>query len=505
MGYLQLLRACFGAIVLFSIVAAPRYVGASLAELGLATGAYLLVTATSEGFRRMGRGRGLGIVTTMLLMDGVYLGWVLFSTGGGASPLRFLIFVHLIAVTLLASYRTGLKIALWHSLLFFVVFYAEAAGLLHARAAAKAASAAHFHTDSLFFALSIWLVAIGTATFSAINERELRRRKMDLEALAAMAEELETTTEPEAAAGVFLDHLCRTFGFKRGLVLGGRHEDLELLAYKGPETPPAVREEPDGSIAEAWGARSPVLVKRLDPKRDPRISTLLPFVRNVVVVPLFAERQPIGAVVVEHASPRIERRVVDMAAQFAAHAALALSRAWALQQMQKMADTDALTGVPNRRSFETSLERELSRSHRSGEQLTLALFDVDRFKSLNDEFGHQTGDEVLKEVAAALASACRDFDLPARYGGEEFAVILPSCSVKESLVVAERLRHAVARIITVRPITVSAGVATFPTHATDAPSLIKAADEALYESKRLGRDRVTRSRRRGRVKSRSEV
>jgi diguanylate cyclase (GGDEF)-like protein len=160
-----------------------------------------------------------------------------------------------------------------------------------------------------------------------------------------------------------------------------------------------------------------------------------------------------------------------------------------------MADTDGLTGIANRRSFETMLERELSRAQRNGDQVTLVMLDVDNFKKLNDTHGHQTGDEVLKLVAQSLVINCRGFDTPARYGGEEFAVILPSCSSKESLIAGERLRGGVGQAPTPVPVSASAGAATFPTHAGDAESLIKAADEALYESKRSGRDRLTRSRR----------
>jgi diguanylate cyclase (GGDEF)-like protein len=165
-----------------------------------------------------------------------------------------------------------------------------------------------------------------------------------------------------------------------------------------------------------------------------------------------------------------------------------------------MAETDALTGVANRRTFEDVLAREFSRAERGGEPLTLVMLDVDHFKKLNDTHGHQVGDEVLKGVARALDHRSRDFDTVARYGGEEFAVILPGCSSKEAVAVAERLRSGVseAGAEIAEPVTASAGVATFPSHAGDVTELIRAADEALYESKRAGRDRVTRSRRRPR-------
>jgi diguanylate cyclase (GGDEF)-like protein len=216
-----------------------------------------------------------------------------------------------------------------------------------------------------------------------------------------------------------------------------------------------------------------------------------------VVVPLFAEGQPLGVLAVEHGQKtrRIERRIVDMILQFASHGALALRNAWLMEQVQRMADTDGLTGIANRRAFQGMLERELSRAQRNGDPVTLVMLDVDRFKDLNDTHGHQAGDEVLKVVAASLVENCRDFDTPSRYGGEEFAVILPTCSSKESLIAGERLRKGIGDAEGPLPVTASAGAATFPVHAGDAESLIKAADEALYESKRAGRNRLTRSRR----------
>ena len=112
--------------------------------------------------------------------------------------------------------------------------------------------------------------------------------------------------------------------------------------------------------------------------------------------------------------------------------------------MQRLAATDGLTKIANRRTFEATLEREVARATRSAEHLSLVMVDIDHFKALNDMHGHQAGDEVLRNVAAALAIECRDFDTPARYGGEEFAVVLPGCGPEEARGIAERLRQAVA-------------------------------------------------------------
>ena len=507
MGYLQALRVVFAVVVLASAIFAQRVIDATLADVTLFTAGYLLLSATAEGLRRAGRGRGLAVVGGMLLIDGVYLAWVTYATGGSTSPLRFLLYLHLIAVTLLASYRTGLKIALWHSLLFFVVFYAQAAGMLEP--VEEAAEKGTIQGSAAFRVLTFFVFALGTAAFSSINERELRRRKGDLEALTDMAHAMESESDASGVATSLLNKVCDTFGFKRGVVIAAPNGgNPSLMAFRGPGDAPEAKAGVDAVMQRAWDAHETVLVKQLDQEADPQLSTLLPFARNVVVTPLFAEGQPLGVLAVEYtpgSGPRIERRVVAMITQFCSHAALALRNAWLMQQVQTMADTDALTGVSNRRTFESVLEREISRAGRSGEQVTLVMFDIDHFKSINDTHGHQMGDEVLKKVAATLMDGCRDFDVPARYGGEEFAMILPSCSSKESLVVAERLRRAIGEADNPVPITASAGVATFPTHAGDPERLIAAADEALYESKRAGRDRVTRSRRRGATTSGKKV
>ena len=149
--------------------------------------------------------------------------------------------------------------------------------------------------------------------------------------------------------------------------------------------------------------------------------------------------------VLEHTGgAKIERRVVTGLERSASYAALALRNAWLLEQVQRLAATDGLTKIANRRTFESTLEREVARATRSAEHLSLVMVDLDYFKALNDTHGHQAGDEVLRNVAAALSCECRDFDTAARYGGEEFVVILPGCNADEAFVIAERLRAAVA-------------------------------------------------------------
>ena len=496
MGYMQGLRATFALAVIGSALAVPDFIGASLTDMVFVSAAYLLVSLVVEtGRRRLGR-RAIAIVDGMLLVDAVYLALVAYATGGTQSPLRFLVYLHIIAVTLLTSYRTGLKIAIWHALLFFVTFYAQASGLLPPL---EADAGAGPQTPSFFNVVPLLLVAGATMAFSSINERELRRRKSDLEALTHTAERLEDASDPREVAQIVLEGAAGASAIPRGvLVAAPPGRPPGLLAYHGELSPPTeMPASVDSVVQKAWETHAPRLVRKLDPVEDAYLAALMPDAVNVAVIPLFAEGQPIGAVVVQHPSrsQRVERRAIATLSQFAAHASLALRNSWLLQEIQKMAATDGLTGIANRRTFEEVLEREISRARRNGEQVTLVMLDIDHFKKLNDTHGHQTGDEVLRSAAAALAHRCRDFDTPARYGGEEFAVILPSCSPRESLVAGDRLRTAISDADLPVEVTASAGVATFPVHASDPQGLIKAADEALYESKRSGRDRVTRSRR----------
>jgi diguanylate cyclase (GGDEF)-like protein len=162
-----------------------------------------------------------------------------------------------------------------------------------------------------------------------------------------------------------------------------------------------------------------------------------------------------------------------------------------VRRLEDTARTDTLTGMPNRRAFDERLALELERAARTGEPLSLLVGDVDRFKTLNDRFGHAAGDTALAAIGRVLMSECRAIDVPARIGGEEFAVVLPGTRGPGALGTAERLRVAVSQISDHdgRPLTISFGVAEHPTHGSSAHLLLGSADSALYAAKEAGRDR----------------
>jgi two-component system cell cycle response regulator len=163
-----------------------------------------------------------------------------------------------------------------------------------------------------------------------------------------------------------------------------------------------------------------------------------------------------------------------------------------LDSCQEAAFTDHLTGLANRRRFERQLEREVARTERYGRPFCLLLMDIDNFKDVNDTHGHDAGDEALRRVANVIQSGTRGIDTGARIGGDEFAVILPETDLVHGLEVAERLRAAIAAL-DFNPaghITASLGAAELPTCARTGEELRTAADAALYEAKRGGRDRA---------------
>jgi len=165
------------------------------------------------------------------------------------------------------------------------------------------------------------------------------------------------------------------------------------------------------------------------------------------------------------------------------------------EELERLSASDSLTGLSNRRILTQRLSEELLRSQRQSHSFTVLMLDVDHFKKYNDAYGHPAGDEVLKKVANILRNCTRAGDCTARYGGEEFAVLLSGKSGDTALQLAERIRTRVAAEEFVGgKVTISGGIAEFPHHGHTADAVISSADEALYEAKREGRNRVVFAR-----------
>ena len=497
MGYLLLLRIAMASVAVTWSAIRPEALGTPFAVLAAVSVSYVVVAALAELLRRRATRYGFAVLSTLLILDGLYLAYAMYVTGATQSPIRFLIYLHLVAVSLLASYRTGLKIALWHSLLLFVVLYGQAAGLFPPVDVIPGRGI-DFDRMPVLNVTSFWLFALATSIFSAMNERELRQRRADLQALVDVGARLDEVADPALQARVVLDGMAARFGFERGLVIGAAEGSLVVLASRGA-TEWSGSEPPDAIIRRAWERRELLPVKRISPEGNPLLTAALPNAHNLLVSPMIADGRPVGAIVVEHRSRTVfgvERRVASVLGQFSAVAALNLRNAVLLRHVQDLAEQDSLTGAANRRMFQRTLERTLEAQptgETGAERITAVLFiDLDDFKIVNDSMGHAAGDELLVAVTDRIRGLVRQGDLVARLGGDEFAILtgdLPD--LRRSRAMAERLVRdlRVPYVLSGKTVTVTAsiGIASARDAGSDAQEVVRNADVAMYMAKANGK------------------
>lgn len=221
-------------------------------------------------------------------------------------------------------------------------------------------------------------------------------------------------------------------------------------------------------------------------------------IRSVIAVPLKIHGQPVGILYLNDFVPRrYSPEKLEQLTIISSFASLSIANARLYQRTREMAVTDGLTGLYNHGQFKHMLEQELARSDRYGHPLSLIMFDIDNFKSLNDTYGHPCGDQILVQIAAALGDVFRGTDQVFRYGGEEFTVLLPEANMEQATTAAERTRLLISQlridwqdIKEQLSVTVSAGVATSAQSGTTPEDLLNTVDERLYRAKRAGKNCV---------------
>jgi diguanylate cyclase (GGDEF)-like protein len=225
------------------------------------------------------------------------------------------------------------------------------------------------------------------------------------------------------------------------------------------------------------------------------ITDRLPDARGWLVLPLRSRTSEVGVLVLGSGDPTALDHQVEVASALVAQGLTAFDNASLFARVQNLAVVDELTGIANRRRFLEVAERDLAAAIRHSRPLSAMMIDIDHFKSVNDTYGHPTGDDVIREVASRLAAHARRTDLVGRYGGEEFSLVLPETGTLTCKELAERLRSAIAdEPVQTRTgplgVTVSIGTASRQPGDADLITLLSRADQALYEAKNAGRNRV---------------
>jgi diguanylate cyclase (GGDEF)-like protein len=222
-------------------------------------------------------------------------------------------------------------------------------------------------------------------------------------------------------------------------------------------------------------------------------------VRNsYLCIPIVAQGETLGVVHFQATdeAPNLDATELSFKTTFAGQVGLSIANLRLREALRTQSIRDPLTGLYNRRYLEETLDREVRRAARAAQSLGVLMIDLDHFKKFNDTYGHDAGDAVLRETAQFLAKGIRAEDFVCRFGGEEFVVILPTADQEITQARAERLRSKMRQLAVMYQgnalgmVTISVGVAEFPQHGTSPRELMAAADAALYQAKRGGRDQV---------------
>jgi diguanylate cyclase (GGDEF)-like protein len=321
-----------------------------------------------------------------------------------------------------------------------------------------------------------------------------QRRATQLEAIYKIAKQTTAVLDLQQLLGTMCSLLPEAFSIDHvSVFLLNSEEKLVLRKQQGKLTCRVREGEPlppqPGYSESALSLGQAVVANDLSPELGACEDT-----GSEICVPLISFGQRIGLLVCSSAhKDAFHPDDVQSLESMADILATAIQNAGYVEQVRMQANLDGLTGTFNRRYFEIKVLEKIAEAGRYGGKMAVLMLDIDCFKSINDEFGHILGDEVLKQVSGILTHNLRRTDLLCRYGGEEFVVVASATTGANAAVFAGKLRGLIEQYEfpgIPRSVTVSIGVAEFPTHGTSRDALVRAADSALYQAKQLGRNRV---------------
>lgn len=339
-----------------------------------------------------------------------------------------------------------------------------------------------------------------------VRERA-RQRDEEARLLGLMAERCLTASSVEELLPLALEAAMRGLHARRGSILLAEEEGRIVgRALRGAHAPISATIDviqPDSVSHRVFFNRQSLLVRDTDRELAARRERQFPYAtRSFVSVPLRENGHALGVLHLteREGSEEFTPRDLTLLERLSLQASGAICRVRLEEEVRWLrvaSTTDHLTGVYNRRFFEQRLNEEIQRADRFGQPLAIAMLDVDGFKALNDELGHESGDRTLKGIAETVRHQLRGVDILARYGGDEFVLLLPGTGPDGAQRIAEKIRSRVesAELLAqpdgaARRCTVSLGLAVYPDHAAGAADLLRTADRSLFEAKRSGRNTI---------------
>ena len=453
---------------------------------------YVLLTALS----RMPEEDASPYQTAVTLGDLLLITALIWVTGGVDSEYYLLYYLPIIVAAVRQDTRVGIAACI-------------GAIALYSLAAFCAPAAPPVLPLEPFRVITVGLSALVLILFFSLLRRELKVSEdlrdtlhNSLRRVAAVydvAHAANTGADLAGVLSVILDHAARATDAANGSVFL-LLEDGQLKPTASLSTPPGNGETPTelplAPAHEALDARAPI-TKTVDVRHagDKDASA------SIVYVPLLSPAGPIGVLsLVSRRGRKFVRRQLDFLTSLCSEAALAIENAQLRSELRKLAITDHLTGLLNRREVERRLALELKRGARYGRPVSLLMIDVDDLKAVNDEFGHAAGDDVLCALARMMKGSIRSSETAGRLGGDEFAIVLPETDARQAAALADRLIVGVSAAVGAWPnmpdthaviatVGMSIGVADSRNGALPPKELMARADAALYEAKRLGRNR----------------